>query len=66
MRIFRALYFLPSGRLHTTGETIADGGEMEMFCAVSESVWLLCLKLLQRGRDTFKSLCADFLEGYIF
>lgn len=47
MRIFKALYFLPSGRLHTTGETIADGGEMEMFCAVSESVWLLCLKLLQ-------------------
>jgi len=37
MGILKALYLLPSGRLGTTGEIVADGGEVEMFSPTLES-----------------------------
>lgn len=61
MRILKAFYFLPSGRL---GEIVA-GDEMEMFCATSEFKGLLCLKLLESGGEKSKRFCTDFLKEYI-
>lgn len=46
------------------GEIVA-GDEMEMFCAASDFKGPLCLNLLERGAEKFKSFCTDFLKECI-
>ena len=55
MGILKALYLLPSGRLGTTGEIVADGGEVEMFSPTLESTSCCAWNSYSEGERTTKA-----------